>query len=446
MRIWPLYASIQERRRPEEVAQLCLDLGSWNSKQRAALEKAARGAHTRGGNFGWSSMSEEFAKPVGIAAQLPYAARLFPDVTPIPASQSDDAPLVADYLRRLGAAIGKGWGQNDFKAHRLAHGARRDQGANDSRRQYNKRFRLVARLESKHATLQREWRKYEFSRIGKTRLVTRLSPEEFARDEQSAFFMAYYAARCNLRSVFTNGSQERPFDEIAEVLLEACRGRSETNWFAIAHLFPDAEVLSHLSDAQKGELLGAWYAALRDIGELLREVWSGSNLNFETMIVARGNDSTTWNNTASAWNKARDGWLATLDALGMDEVLDALCPGKVLRLMAADVAFWHRASGGTIHPDTLVWNQLPFPWEVLRGDKACGRALVEMVCSQHGVDAEKNGWSHPRPRAEATPFRPTPELVHGVEVGHPLLAKIFRDAGFFSGKAKPSPSSKSALN
>jgi hypothetical protein len=32
------------------------------------------------------------------------------------------------------------------------------------------------------------------------------------------------------------------------------------------------------------------------------------------------------------------------------------------------------------------------------------------------------------------PFHPTPELVHGVEVSSPGLAKVLRDTGWFSGK------------
>jgi hypothetical protein len=31
-------------------------------------------------------------------------------------------------------------------------------------------------------------------------------------------------------------------------------------------------------------------------------------------------------------------------------------------------------------------------------------------------------------------FRPTPELVHGVTVGHPALASVLRKAGAFSGQ------------
>ena len=152
------------------------------------------------------------------------------------------------------------------------------------------------------------------------------------------------------------------------------------------------------------------------------------------MIVKKGDDSTTWNATAGAWNKARQSWVALLYALGMEEVLDRMCLGKVLRLMAADVAFWHRAVGGRLEPDTAVWAELPGPWDVLGGTAVCTRADVEAACGRHGVDPIKAGWTAPAPERRVEAFRPTPELVHGVEVGHPGLALILRRMGVFSGK------------
>ena len=67
-------------------------------------------------------------------------------------------------------------------------------------------------------------------------------------------------------------------------------------------------------------------------------------------------------------------------SMGMEVELDALCFGKVLRLMAADVARWHQLSGGGLDPNTFVWSELPLPWEVLSGDATCTRQQVEEVC------------------------------------------------------------------
>ncbi len=142
---------------------------------------------------------------------------------------------------------------------------------------------------------------------------------------------------------------------------------------------------------------------------------------------------------AGAWNRARDHWVALAYALGMDAILEELCPGKVLRLMAADVVAWHYRAGGKLDPNTEVWRELPLPWEVLTGKARCSRQQVEEICQLHELDPEQSGWTTPRPRTAIAPFRATPELVHGITVGNPSLATFLRKAGFFSGKhLKPS--------
>jgi hypothetical protein len=68
----------------------------------------------------------------------------------------------------------------------------------------------------------------------------------------------------------------------------------------------------------------------------------------------------------------------------------------------------------------------------VRGAAACTRRDVEAACRAHGVDADT--WIAARKRREAVPFRPTPELVHGVAVASADLARVLRKAGVFSGK------------
>lgn len=156
------------------------------------------------------------------------------------------------------------------------------------------------------------------------------------------------------------------------------------------------------------------------------------------MIVKRGDDSSTWNQTANAWNEARRHWLALIHALELEALLDEMCPGKVLRLMAADVAAWHFSAGGSLSPDTSVWNELPLPWEVLSGRKRCTRAMIEASCLAHGMDPEASGWTMAR-ETQVVEFRATPELVHGVSVENPHLAQFMKKAGFFSGKKRQRP-------
>jgi hypothetical protein len=152
------------------------------------------------------------------------------------------------------------------------------------------------------------------------------------------------------------------------------------------------------------------------------------------MIVRKGNDSSTWNALAGAWNKGRDYWLALMQSLGHDMAFERFMPGKVLRLMAADVAHWHQTSGSDLHGDTAVWAALPKPWDVMDGVAACTRAQIAQVCQINAVDPEKTGWTSARPRTTIDTWMPTPELVHGVTVNHPELAYWLRKVGVFSGQ------------
>ncbi|RYG65210.1 hypothetical protein EON80_17780 [bacterium] len=445
-----LINSVGMRRRPEDVAALCLEaLGQrLTAKENKVLEKAARGALKSPHSWGYTSMAETFseASPVIVSQDFASIRRLFPEFEIPPAYLRGDVQAMEEFVRQLNRQIGKTVGENDYAHSRLTHQKRTEIGLKVSWRQYNKMFRCVAEMEDKLATLKLEVRKSKFARIGKSKLASIIPPEELEKSLNTTCFIAYYTTRCNLRSIFTNGSQVQPFDEICAMLLKRCELSDETNWWAIAHVFPDTDVLKRLTDEQKGELLGTWFGILNDIGELLCSIWQSSEFNRESMVVKKGNDSTTWNNTASAWNRARDSYFSLIAALQMDALFDEMCVGKVPRLMAADVAYWHFQSGGTIHPDTQVWATLPFPWEVLSGEKQCGCALVEEVCLRCGVDPEKNAWTVPRSRAEAVEFTPTPELVHGVSIGHPILAKILRRAGFYSGKLQGKASSKTHFN
>ncbi|NET36679.1 MAG: hypothetical protein F6K19_32400 [Cyanothece sp. SIO1E1] len=60
--------------------------------------------------------------------------------------------------------------------------------------------------------------------------------------------------------------------------------------------------------------------------------------------------------------------------------------------------------------------------------------MVELICQKHNINPAKKGWTVPRPSGQPVAFTPTPELVHGVSVSNPMLAKVLRDSGFFSGK------------
>ena len=422
-----LFSSLDERWRPEDVAKIIEALIDLDWSEKKIISKASKVAR----NSPFSSMSSDFQRPTNFAKQLSIGKDLFGK--PV-AFHADDVAKVKEWLSDAESSIGKKFGENDFKHNRLPKSERLAIGVDISRRQYNKRFRLAVRMEKKLIRFKRESFKRAIAVASKSRLVANICWEDFSSDLNSACFIAYYVSRCNLRSVFTNTSQTRAYDEICEVLIQRCLKSSEwTNWWAIAHVHPVADVLCRLDGEQKGVLLADYFKLLQDAAKLLKEVWDSSEFN-DSMVVRRGNDSTTWNLTAGAWNKLRAGWFAIMYDLGLVDGIAQMCPGKVLRLMAADVAYWHQASGGDLHPDTKVWKELPRPWEVVLDEVPCPKSLVDQVCLKHRINPTKSGWSAPMPSGDVEKFTPTPELVHGVDVGSPVLASIFRKAGVFSGR------------
>ncbi|MFI2304542.1 hypothetical protein ACH5AL_37835 [Actinacidiphila glaucinigra] len=439
-----LHASLALRKRPEDVAQLIQDLYAAHGTDldpttESALARAAEHS-LRNLWHGYTSMLEDFARPVGAHRQLARAASMFASLPELTESAGDDPVQIEAVIRRAGEEICRAYGQNDFGMDRLNRGERADAGLGEmSKRQYNKRFRLLRRMEAKLARLIHEQRRREVTMTGKGALAQALPYKLFAADTDTAAFIAYVTARGYMRSVFTNGRQRQVYDEVADALFQRLRTHPErTCWYAIAHVHPKDEVLGWVSDQDLTRLLVRWNGFLREVADQLEDAWKRCPLERDTMIVRRGHDSSTWNQAAQAWNTARTHWFALLTELGQEEVLERVCLGKVPRLMAADVAYWHRMTGGGLHPDTYIWAALPLPWEVLRGEKECPRSLVEATCARYGVDPIAGAWTATRPTTQAVAFRRTPELVHGVAVADPLMASALRSAGIFSGKGKAS--------
>jgi hypothetical protein len=429
-----LYEAIQMRPRPEDVAELILEIAPelYSDKELAVLNKAAAYSLKRMAHR-YSSMKADFSRPVGPEKAVRVAQALFTVEAPLSAVDCFDAEKVEAFVRSIEGQIGHQYGRSDFKTDRLNREARKTAGVEHGKRAYNKRFRLLARLEDKIKRVALGMRKYKFTRYSKSALAVELPIGALRQDLATACFVAELSSRMSLRSVFTNTSQVRAFDEVSAMLYKRATRSDTVNWWAIAHVHPEQEVLNHLTEDQRGQLLGVAYEVLHDVGELLGEMFGSLGVERSTLIVRRGADSSTWNQAAGAWNKARDLWFALLGAMGMESVLDEVCPGKALRLMAADVARWH----GALHPDTHVWAALPLPWEVLRGEQQCTRFMVANACKLHGVPL--TGWAGPKSAKRAVEFTPTPELVHGVTVSSPLLAAVLRKAGVFSGKVVTDP-------
>ncbi|WP_309714610.1 hypothetical protein [Armatimonas sp.] len=430
-----LYYSLDARLRPEDVAELVGELmaGELTRDEEKVLSQA-RGGSLKRMFFSYTSMAQDFLRPTGAQKQVAKVQELFPSDTPAP--NPDDPEAILAYVGMVGAQIARRVGQNSFKEDRLNRELRKAHGLEYSKRQYNKRFRLLLRLEAKLTTLAHEQKKRTFFLVAKHGLAAHIPEELFYANACSACFVAYYTARLGLRSQFTADGQTRPFDTVAKMLLDRCKREPYASWVAIAHVLPTPEVLAYLSEREQGELLGLWFHYLTGIAHELEGLSQQMTFERTTMIVKRGDDSSTWNQLAGAWNRARDGWFAFLVALGMESLLDELCPGKVMRLMAADVAAWHRSLNRSVHPDTLVWAVLPPPWEVLTGRALCGRSKVQQICNEQEVSiVGLDGWLGPRPAATSVAFTSTPELVYGVNVHSPFLAKWLRERKVFSGKA-----------
>ncbi|WP_188577178.1 hypothetical protein [Azorhizobium oxalatiphilum] len=428
-----LHATLPRRETPEAVADLIAQALPEPLRGRLQPLFEARKAASLQSRFGWSSMPTLFPAPVPPERQVAKAQELALLFLGKPLPDLADMDQAEDLLSAFNMLINRPAGAG-FRDDRMNREARTLHGLDLSRRRYDKLFRVARRLEARLAAFRRIEARYPLLLVSKAALAPDLTPETFGGHLPSLAFVAYYAARLKLRSEFTFGAQQKPFDDLAAALLELCLADRETRWFAIAHVFPRADVLAHLSEAEKGHLLGRWFAILAGTAEELEAVWRRSSINLATMVVKRGDDSSTWNVLAGAWNRARDHWIALVDALGMDALFDQMMPGKVMRLMAADVAAGHAWLGGGLHPDTRVWADLPKPWQVLQMEQTCTRHDIAAACARHGVDPEKSGWSAPRPRKAVAAFHPTPELVHGVSVGNPYMATLLKRMGAYSGR------------
>ena len=426
-----LHSQLAARPRPEAVAsQLLFLMDSQLSPNLRQL--LARSARYRS----YSYMPDQFRPVVGLEQSARALASLID--LPIPsAAQASDPSYIRGLVSQGRRFLGMHPGLNDFRGDRLNRAARKVAGMELSRRRYNKLFRLITRLEELNVSLERQVNLFNLGRFAKTALAADLAYEQFASDPRSAAFVAYYTANLARRSLFLAGPQARAFDEVAAELFAHCEAGESTNWFVIAHVFPRADVLSHLSSDQCAELLNRALDVLRLAASGLEEQSLKLEVNYERMTVQTGNDSSTWNELAGAWNRARDYWIAIAAELGGEQLFEAFLPGKAMRLMAADVVFMHSSyGGGDVHPDTGVFAALPKPWDVMAGREACGRELVESTCHRLGVDPLLSGWTAPRVRSAVSSWQPTPESVHGVVVNHPELSHFFRKIGVFGGQAK----------
>ena len=235
--------------------------------------------------------------------------------------------------------------------------------------------------------------------------------------------------------MFTLAARENPVDRLALGLLDVAMAGHRPDWEMLAWVYPRPAVLARLTSRQLGALLGDWHAVMAGTAAELERAWPGDeNVNRMTMIVRRGMDSSTWNIMAQAYNAARAAWLGCVAASGALPLLEPACPGKVMRLMAADLAWWHQASGGDVDPNTAVWARLPLPWQVLAGTHRCTAADVRAACAGACLDPlPAAGWPRCRTAPRRSSRRPRTWCTAS-PCPTRFWAAVLRRGGAFSGK------------
>lgn len=299
-------------------------------------------------------------------------------------------------------------------------------------RTYRRAVDSVLHLAQRTAVLAAERDREAATAYGKSRLAHTVAYEDFAACQKTAAFVAYYTARLGMRTLFTNQAQARPMDTIALALLGAALSSPTCRPDVIATVLTQQRVLRRLTPEQQGHLLGVTHAHLVATARTLRNAYDPART---TMVVRRGDDSSSWNSASRAFNQARTGLLNLTGALGLEHLMRQSCPGKVPALIASDVAAWHEQDGGSGHVDVKIFADLPMPWDVVLDGVECTAQQVEAACAAHGVDATATGWTQPYRQDGPEAPAPAPDLVHGCVVASPQLALALRAAGWFSGQS-----------
>jgi hypothetical protein len=164
--------------------------------------------------------------------------------------------------------------------------------------------------------------------------------------------------------------------------------------------------------------------------ELMSEISKLKDYSNE-MGICTGEHWMEWRIAADSWNKFRNDWFLLLERIGLNGWREAFCPGQVplLPWEAAQVVWFKRWFEKCKLANSRIWLELPRPWEVLLQGKSCPRSLVDSVCEKHDAHPVKSRWSGPKTRHRSRSYKPTPELVHGIETSSLELAALLHKAG-----------------
>ncbi len=160
-----LYKSLNERRRPEDIAEIIRKLigSDLNAHERQILERAARYALVRK-SIAYTSMPEHFRVIVGAQKQVNTANTLFhfQPMAELDYCKTDD---INPLLQQIEATLFKKVGHNDFVQDRLNKNERDHRQLQLSKRQYNKKWRLAKRIEKSNRRFKKNCKSWNMRKL-----------------------------------------------------------------------------------------------------------------------------------------------------------------------------------------------------------------------------------------------------------------------------------------
>lgn len=430
-----LIQSLTRRETTERVASaiLALNIVKDDKVFKALSSIATKDLYLQPANTVWG-MSNDFERVPEISMER--FSTVFPtvDVTKVTTS----TPLSGDYVVSLRELITNAivtLGVVDTTSAYEAYGNRfsyRWGMVASSRNQFVKTLRFLNRFELKVDRAAENIRLRDAQQQSKSRLANRINGDTL--DDGTLSYVAYLAARANRRSLFTFGAQSKAFDTLSDGLFNLIP--QDGPWNQVALVRPTRAIFNRMNPAQVAELAGVFHKEMVSHSERLGALYSSLPVRMrEEMVMVQGVDSSRWNAYAGALNTMRSAWVAATISSGMEEIFDVYLPGKAPRLMAADLAWGYRNMDSGLHPDTALFNALPYPWEVVEGSATLTRAqIVEKAEELKVKDYEKSGWVSTRSDIDLELPSVEPYTVHGVIIADPQLAATLKRLGVFSGK------------
>ena len=226
MTIEKLYQTLKQLKRPEDVAEMILELlnNELSPKEKGFLQKIKEPSLKRIIEK-YASLHQKFGEDKGIKEEIQRAINIF-ELEIEETADEDEGRVIDNFIKNVSNHIYKEFGQNNFKENRLNKEEREILDLAISKRKYNKKWRLLQRLEKKLRRYQKKFGEVEFKEVMEKGIFHSLSFEEFSTDLNIACFIAYYNARINLKNIFSE-HQIKAFDNTSNMLLTRCMPRRE---------------------------------------------------------------------------------------------------------------------------------------------------------------------------------------------------------------------------